>query len=92
MCEEGPCGCAGNGGLEILREAPTSAEPCEVSFYHPTSRQEFEAAGGVGALDPTRTVGFINTGDINDLFPLVRVLYQILLIRTHVPIRAGRWT
>src|SRR5487761_372696 len=49
--EEEPCGGAGNGGLEILREASTSAEPGKGSFDDPASRQEFEPAGGVGALD-----------------------------------------
>ena len=51
MGEEEPCGGAGNGGLEILCEAPASAEPGEGSLSYPASRQEFEPAGGVGALD-----------------------------------------
>ena len=51
MCEEEPCGGADNGGFEILCEAPASAEPGKGSLYHPTSRQKFEPAGGVGALD-----------------------------------------
>ena len=51
MGEEEPCGSAGNGSLEILCEAPASAEPGKGSLHHPTSRQEFEPAGGVGALD-----------------------------------------
>ena len=33
MGEEEPCGGAGNGGLEILCEAPASAEPGEGSFH-----------------------------------------------------------
>ena len=51
MCEEEPCGSAGNGGFEILCEAPASAEPGEGSLHHPASRQEFEPAGGVRPLD-----------------------------------------
>ena len=51
MGKEEPCGGAGNGCLEILCEAPASAEPGEGSLSHPASRQEFEPAGGVGALD-----------------------------------------
>ena len=51
MGEEEPCGGAGNGGFEILCEAPASAEPDEGSFHHPASRQEFEPAGGVRPLD-----------------------------------------
>ena len=33
MGEEEPCGGAGNGGLEILCEAPASAEPGEGSLH-----------------------------------------------------------
>ena len=51
MGKQEPCGDAGNGGFEILSEAPTSAEPGEGSFYHPAPRQEFEPAGGAGTLD-----------------------------------------
>ena len=51
MGEEEPGGGAGNGGLEILCEAPASAEPGEGSFHDPASRQEFEPAGGVRPLD-----------------------------------------
>jgi hypothetical protein len=51
MGKEEPCGGAGNGCLEILCEAPASAEPGEGSLHHPASRQEFEPADGVGALD-----------------------------------------
>ena len=32
MCDEEPCGGAGNGGFEILCKAPTSAEPGEGSL------------------------------------------------------------
>ena len=49
--EEEPCGGAGNGGLEILCNAQASAEAGEGSFHDPASRQQFEPAGGVGALD-----------------------------------------
>ena len=51
MGEEEPCGGAGNGSLEILCKASASAEPGEGSFHYPASRQEFEPAGSVGALD-----------------------------------------
>ena len=51
MGKEEPCGGAGDGSLEILCKAPASAEPGKGSFHDPASRQEFEPAGGVGALD-----------------------------------------
>ena len=51
MGKEEPCGGAGNGGLEILCKTSASAEPGEGSLHDPASRQEFEPAGGVGALD-----------------------------------------
>ena len=46
-----PCGGTGNGGFEIFCEASASAEPGEGSLHHPAAWQEFEPAGGVGALD-----------------------------------------
>lgn len=37
--------------LEVLGEAPVSAEPCQCSFHHAAARQYFEALRGVGSLD-----------------------------------------
>ena len=37
--------------LIIFGEPPTSGHPCEGALYHPTSRQEHEAAFSLGQLD-----------------------------------------
>src|SRR3546814_1314254 len=49
--EEEPCGCCGYGGLEVLGEAPASAEPGEGAFDDPSSGQQLEAFDALWALD-----------------------------------------
>src|SRR3546814_13513610 len=49
--EEEPCGCCGYGGLEVLGEAPASAEPGEGAFDDPSSGQPLEAFDALWALD-----------------------------------------
>ena len=39
--EEGLGG--GDGGLEVLRQASISVDPCEEAFDHPAARQDLEA-------------------------------------------------
>src|SRR3546814_9591418 len=49
--EEEPCGCCGDGGLEVLGEAPASAEQGEGCFADPSSGQQLEAFDALWALD-----------------------------------------
>ena len=51
MGDEDPGDGALDGGFEVLREAPASAEPGEGSFDHPSAGQQLESLGGVGAFD-----------------------------------------
>ena len=57
--DEQPCGCRGDGLLEVLGETAVAIEPCEGALDDPTARQKLEAPsaklrtcfGGIGSLD-----------------------------------------
>ena len=51
MGDEEPGGCAGDGGLEVLGETATAAEPGEGALDDPSSRQELEAFDAGRTLD-----------------------------------------
>ena len=49
--DEHPGDGAFDGALPVLCEAPASSEPCECPLDDPSSWQDLEALGGIGALD-----------------------------------------
>ena len=51
MGEEKPCGCGGDGGLEVLGEASASSEPGKGALDDPSAGQELEALDARRPLD-----------------------------------------
>ena len=49
--DEQPCGCRGDGLLEVLGETAVPIEPCQGPLDDPTARQQLEAFSGIGSLD-----------------------------------------
>ena len=64
MGDEEPGLGACDGLLPILGQTPAPAEPCEGALDDPSSRQHFEALGGIGALDDLQ-------GPVTDLVELI---------------------
>jgi hypothetical protein len=49
--QEDPGSGAGDGGLEVLGETPTAAEPSQTALHHPSPGQELEAFDAWWSLD-----------------------------------------
>ena len=50
-CAKEPCGCGGDGCLEVLCEAAVAVEPSEGAFDDPSAGQQDEAFRNVGSFD-----------------------------------------
>jgi hypothetical protein len=49
--DEQPCGCRGDGLLEVLGEATVAVQPSEDSLDNPTAREDDTPLCGIGAFD-----------------------------------------